>query len=211
MPTGLLVVVSSPSGAGKTTLSHKLLDEFKPHLMFSVSYTTRPARVGEREGVDYHFVDGATFQAMIDRGEFAEWAEVHAHRYGTPAWAVREALDRGRNVLFDIDWQGGRQLSQKFPEHTVLVFVLPPSMAELERRLRRRATDSPQAIEQRLKTARAELRHYDEYKYLVVNDDLNRAYDELRASYLAEHCLRGRQEGVARGLLEELRRLEGGA
>jgi len=209
MPTGLLVVVSSPSGAGKTTLAHKLLDEFKPHLMFSVSYTTRPPRVGEREGVDYHFVDAATFQAMIDRGELAEWAEVHGHRYGTPAWAVREALDRGRNVLFDIDWQGGRQLAQKFPEHTVLVFVLPPSMAELERRLRRRATDSPQTIDQRLRTARAELRHYDEYKYLVVNDDLNRAYDELRAIYLAEHCLRGRREEVARSLLEELRRLEG--
>jgi guanylate kinase len=206
--TGLLVVISSPSGAGKTTLAHKLLDEFKPHLQFSVSYTTRPMRVGEVDGVDYHFVDAGSFQTMIDRGEFAEWAEVHGNRYGTPMFAVREALDRGSNVLFDIDWQGGQQLAQKFPEHTVLVFVLPPSMTELERRLRRRATDSPQVIERRLKTARAELRHYSEYKYLIRNDDLLRAYDQLRAVYLAEHCRRERQEEMARALLDELARLE---
>jgi guanylate kinase len=206
--TGLLVVVSSPSGAGKTTLSHKLLEEFKPHLQFSVSYTTRPARVGERDGVDYHFVAPGTFQEMVDRGEFAEWAEVHGNRYGTPMFAVREAIDRGSNVLFDIDWQGGRQLSGRFPEHTVLIFVLPPSMAELERRLRRRATDTPQVIEQRLKTARAELRHYPEYKYLIRNDNLDRAYEQLRAIYLAEHCLRPRQQEIAQDLLAELERLE---
>jgi guanylate kinase len=206
---GLLIVVSSPSGAGKTTLSQKLLEEFKPHLQFSVSYTTRPARPKEREGVDYHFVDATTFHSMVEAGEFAEWAEVHGHRYGTPMFAVREAIERGRNVLFDIDWQGGTALSAKFPHETVLVFVLPPSMAELERRLRRRATDADLVIERRLRAAREELRHYPEYKYLIVNDDLERAYDELRAIYVAEHALGTRQEGVARRLLGEARHLDG--
>jgi guanylate kinase len=204
VPTGLLCVVSSPSGAGKTTLSQKLLEEFKPHLQFSVSYTTRPRREREREGVDYHFVDPPTFQAMIDQGEFAEWAEVHGHRYGTPMFAVREAIDRGRNVLFDIDWQGGTALAGKFPDQTVLVFVLPPSMAELERRLRRRATDAAVVIDRRLRAAREELRHYVDYKYLILNDDLERAYDELRAIYVAEHCARERQEQLAVRLLKEV-------
>jgi guanylate kinase len=211
VPTGLLVVVSSPSGAGKTTMSHKLLAEFKPHLQFSVSYTTRTARPGEREGFDYHFVDAPTFQSMALAGEFAEWAEVHGHRYGTPMFAVREALDRGRNVLCDIDWQGGTALAKKFPEHAVLVFVLPPSMAELERRLRRRATDADLVVERRLRTAREELKHYVDYKYLIVNDDLAQACDELRAIYVAEHTLRVRQESVALRLLDEVRRLDGGA
>jgi guanylate kinase len=210
VPTGLLIVVSSPSGAGKTTLSQKLLEEFKPHLQFSVSYTTRPPRPSEREGVDYHFVDAATFQSLVEAGEFAEWAEVHGHRYGTPMAAVREAIDRGRNVLFDVDWQGGKALSAKFAAHTVLIFVLPPSMAELERRLRRRATDADLVIERRLRTAREELKHYVDYKYLVVNDDLARASDEVRAIYKAEHILRIRQEEVAHRLLDEVRRLDGG-
>jgi guanylate kinase len=206
--SGLLFVVSSPSGAGKTTLSHKLLEEFKQALQFSVSYTTRPKRPGEQEGIDYHFVDAATFQSMIDAGEFAEWAEVHGHRYGTPMFAVREALDRGRDVLFDIDWQGGTALAAKFPRETVLIYVMPPSMAELERRLRRRATDADQVIERRLRTAREEVKHYVDYKYLIRNDDLSRAYQELRAIYLAEPLLRERQEGVALPLLDEIRRLE---
>jgi guanylate kinase len=211
LSSGLLFVVSSPSGAGKTTLSHQLLDEFKQALQFSVSCTTRPKRPGEQEGIDYHFVDAATFQAMVAAGEFAEWAEVHGHRYGTPMLAVREALDRGRDVLFDIDWQGGTALAAKFPRETVLIFVLPPSMAELERRLRRRATDADQVIERRLRTAREEVKHYSDYKYLIRNDDLARAYQELRAVYMAEHLLRERQDPMARGLLEEIRRLEGRA
>ena len=211
MSTGLLFVVSSPSGAGKTTLSHKLLEEYKRALQFSVSYTTRPKRPGEQEGVDYHFVNAVTFQSMIDAGEFAESAEVHGHRYGTPMFAVREALDRGRDVLFDIDWQGGTALAAKFPKETVLIFVLPPSMAELERRLRRRATDTDIVIERRLRAARQEVKHFSEYKYLIRNDDLSQAYEELRAIYLAEHMLRERQDGVAKQLLEEIRRLEGGS
>jgi guanylate kinase len=208
--TGLLFVVSSPSGAGKTTLAHQLLAEFKQGLQFSVSYTTRAKRPDEQEGVDYHFVNAATFQSMVDAGEFAEWAEVHGHRYGTPLLAVREAIDRGRDVLFDVDWQGGTALAAKFPQETVLVFVLPPSMAELERRLRRRATDTDVVIERRLRTAREEVKRFADYEYLVRNDDLSRAYDQLRAVYLAEHQLRERQEGAALALLDEIRRLEGG-
>ncbi|HEX6839848.1 MAG TPA: guanylate kinase, partial [Polyangia bacterium] len=142
---GLLIVVSSPSGAGKTTLCHRLIEEF-PEVMFSVSYTTRPKRRGEEEGVDYHFVDEAAFDKMIVAGDFAEWAEVHGHRYGTTVNAVREALEGGRHVLFDIDYQGGRQLKAKFEKEAVLVFVLPPSLDELERRLRKRATDAPDVI-----------------------------------------------------------------
>jgi guanylate kinase len=211
LSTGLLVVVSSPSGAGKTTLSHKLLQEFNRALQFSVSYTTRSIRAGEQEGVDYHFVDAATFQSMVDAGEFAEWAEVHGHRYGTPMLAVRRAIDRGSDVLFDIDWQGATALATKFPAETVLIFVLPPSMAELERRLRRRATDTDSVIERRLRAARAEVKHFSAYKYLVRNDDLTRAYDELRAIYVAEHLLRERQDAVVRPLLDEIGRLDGGA
>jgi guanylate kinase len=205
--TGLLYVVSSPSGAGKTTLARKLLAEFEATLQFSVSCTTRPQRPGEREGIDYRFVDPVTFQSMIDAGDFAEWAEVHGNRYGTPMRVVREVIERGRSVLFDIDWQGGTALAAGFPRETVLIYVMPPSMAELERRLRRRATDADEVIARRLRTARAEVKRYVGYKYLVRNDDLERAYQELRAIYLAEPLLRERQEAeVALPLLDEIRR-----
>ena len=199
---GLLVVVSSPSGAGKTTLCHRLLAEF-PQVVFSVSCTTRKQRTGERDGVDYHFVDETTFQRMVDAGEFAEWAEVHGNRYGTTVSAVRQALEGGRDVLFDVDYQGGRQIKAKFQAEAVLVFVLPPSLDELERRLRRRATDEPEVIERRLRKAHDELKQYGVYDFLVVNDDLDRAYDRLRAVYLASGCTMQRMGRVAEHLVKD--------
>jgi guanylate kinase len=204
---GLLIVVSSPSGAGKTTLCHRLIEEF-PEVMFSVSYTTRPKRRGEEEGIDYHFVDEPTFLAMVQRGEFAEWAEVHGHRYGTTVAAVKEALEGGRHVLFDIDYQGGRQLKAKFENEAVLVFVLPPSLEELERRLRNRATDAPEVIERRLAKAREELKQYGIYQFLIVNDDLRHAYDRLRAIYLAAQCGADRVGYVAEALVREAEKRE---
>jgi guanylate kinase len=202
---GLLLVVSSPSGAGKTTLCRRLNQEF-PDLMFSVSYTTRPRRRGEEEGVDYCFVDVPTFEAMVEREEFAEWAEVHGHRYGTTVEAVRQALEGGRHVLFDIDYQGTRQLKAKFEKEAVLVFVLPPSLAELEARLRKRATDEPEVIERRLAKARDELTQYGLYQYLIVNDDMLRAYDRLRAIYLAAQCAADRIGHIAEALVKEAER-----
>jgi guanylate kinase len=201
-PRGLLIVVSSPSGAGKTTLCRRLIEEF-PQIVFSVSYTTRPIRRGEEEGVDYHFVERAMFDAMMQREEFAEWAEVHGNRYGTTVEAVQQALEGGRHVVFDVDYQGGRQIKAKFEKEAVLVFVLPPSLAELERRLRQRATDDPEVIERRLEKALDELKQYGLYQYLIVNDELPRAYERLRAIYLAAQCTIDRMGPVAEGLVKE--------
>ena len=181
---GVLVIVSSPSGAGKTTLTRRLLDEFKGQLEFSVSYTTRPQRMGETHGKDYWFVDRDHFEAMARRGEFAEHAFVFNNRYGTARAPIDEALGAGRDVVFDVDWQGGRALSAEWPEDSLKVFILPPSMHKLEERLRQRATDAPEVIERRLRKAKDELAHYPEYQYLIVNDDLDRAYAILRAAYL---------------------------
>jgi guanylate kinase len=181
---GLLLVVSSPSGAGKTTLCHRMVSEF-PQLVFSVSYTTRPRRKSEEDGVDYHFVDEAEFEDMVKRGEFAEWAEVHGHRYGTTTSTVREVLEGGKDVLFDIDYQGGRQIKARFGREAILVFILPPSLEELERRLRSRATDENDVIERRLAKAKEELEHYALYDYLIVNDKLGEAYEVLRSIYFA--------------------------
>lgn len=198
---GLLLVVSSPSGAGKTTLCNRLRAEF-PRLGFSVSFTTRQPRPGETDGVEYHFVSASRFQEMAAGDEFAEYAMVHGNMYGTAARQVSVALEQGRDILFDIDFQGGRQLRNRFRDEVVLVFILPPSLRELERRLRRRATDADEVIAQRLKVARSELAHYDEYDYLIVNDDLDRAYDALRAVYVAALHRRQRQAAVAQQLLE---------
>ena len=181
---GLLLVVSSPSGAGKTTLCHRMLHEF-PQIVFSVSYTTRERRKSEEDGVDYHFVDDAAFNEMVRTGAFAEWAEVHGKRYGTTVAMVKEAIEGGRDVLFDIDYQGGRQLKARFGREAILVFVLPPSLEELERRLRARATDDPEVIERRLAKAKEELEHYALYDYLIVNDKLVDAYEALRSIYFA--------------------------
>jgi guanylate kinase len=205
---GILMVVSSPSGAGKTTLAHLLAQNER--LEFSVSYTTRAPRTGERDGVDYKFVTEDEFSRMIDRGEFAEWASVHGARYGTGVHTVNRALDEGKDYLFDIDWQGGAQLRRQWPDESVLVFILPPSMAELERRLRRRATDSPEAISRRLAMATKELEHFAQYDYLVVNDNLETALKELSSIYVAARCARGRRGHYGQMLLSEARAREAG-
>jgi guanylate kinase len=199
---GILMVISSPSGAGKTTLTRRLAETHKLH--FSVSYTTRPARNGEQDGVDYHFVSPERFAAMVDAQEFAEHAMVHGNRYGTSIATVNRAIEQGVDCLFDIDYQGGQQIRRQWPSDSVLCFILPPSLAELERRLRRRATDSAEVIERRLATARKELAHYSEYDFLVVNEDLERAFAELSAIYTAARCTRPRAEGYAQALLSEV-------
>lgn len=183
----ILVIISSPSGAGKTTLSRRLLAEFSD-LVFSVSYTTRAPRANETNGVDYVFVDHATFDEMIAKDAFAEWAHVHDNRYGTSREAVERALVLGQDVVFDVDYQGGRALSDKWPDDSLKIFILPPDLKTLEDRLRRRGTDSEEAIQQRLRTAIEELEYQVEYEHLIVNDDLERAYAELRAVYLARRA-----------------------
>jgi guanylate kinase len=201
VPRGLLLVISSPSGAGKTTLARRLASEIP--LRFSVSVTTRSPRPGEVEGRDYAFVSNARFDEMIAAGEFAEWAVVHGNRYGTRIATVEDCLRGGSDCLFDVDFQGGRQIRRQWPADSVLCFILPPSMVELERRLRQRATDAPDVIARRLAMACEELTHYGEYDYLVVNDDLERAYGELRAIYVAARAARLRRQGVAQALLHE--------
>jgi guanylate kinase len=201
---GVLLVVSSPSGAGKTTLVRRLMQEY-PRLGFSVSYTTRPPRANEIDGVDYHFVDDARFDAMVDAEQFAEWALVHGRRYGTAQQTIVDNIEAGRDVVFDIDYQGGTTLKGKFENDAVMVFVLPPSMKELERRLRRRGTDAEEMVVRRLAKAKEELGHYDAYDYLVINEDLDKAYADLRAIYAAAHCSRRRRARWALALLEEAR------
>lgn len=200
-PRGLLLVISSPSGAGKTTLARQLAEEFG--LRFSVSFTTRSPRAGEVEGKDYCFVSNLCFDEMIAAGQFAEWAVVHGNRYGTSIATVEQSLAEGVDCLFDVDFQGGREIRKQWPDDSVLCFILPPSMEELERRLRRRATDAPEVIERRLAMACKELEHYGEYDYLVVNDSLSRAYQELRSIYVAARTARRRRDRVARALLAE--------
>ncbi|SMO60973.1 guanylate kinase [Balnearium lithotrophicum] len=183
---GLLVVISAPSGTGKTTLTHMLLKEF-PNMEFSVSYTTRPPRPGEVNGKDYYFVDRETFERMVEEGDFLEWAEVYGNLYGTSKSQVLKALNEGKDIILDIDTQGALQVKKNFPE-AVLIFVLPPSLSELERRLRRRGTDDEETIERRLKVAREEIKRAPLYDYIVVNDVLEVAFENLKSIIRAEKC-----------------------
>jgi guanylate kinase len=183
---GTLVVVSAPSGAGKTTLCHEVRT-LVPDLYYSVSYTTRAPRVGETNGTDFFFVTEGAFTAMRARDEFAEWAEVHGHLYGTPAKALESALGRGLDVLLDIDTHGARQLRQRYPE-AVSVFIMAPSMAELEARLRERNSNSPGDIARRLSRAKEEIAAWRQYDYLIINRDVKDAVDQLATIIQAERC-----------------------
>ncbi len=203
---GLLLVISSPSGAGKTSLSRRLIDD-QADLSLSVSATTRGPRPGEQDGKEYWFVDASRFRAMVSGGAFLEWADVHEHCYGSPKEPVFRHLAEGRDVLFDIDWQGAQAIALAAPTDTVRVFILPPSMADLAKRLHTRAQDSEPVIERRLGRARGEISHWDEYDYVIVNDDMEQAYAELTAIYRAERLRRPRNlwiEPMVSALLAEI-------
>jgi guanylate kinase len=193
---GLMLVLSSPSGAGKTTLSRMLLKADR-NVELSVSVTTRPRRRGEVDGRDYHFIDRGRFQAMVKSGQLLEWAEVFNHWYGTPRRPVERALRAGRDVLFDIDWQGTQQLSEKARGDIASIFVLPPSIPELERRLHTRALDDEDVIRRRMAKASGELSHWAEYDYVIINDTLNRAFAEVQTILAAERMKRERQPWIS--------------
>ena len=192
---GLMLVLSSPSGAGKTTISRRLLDQ-DDGIVMSVSATTRPPRPGERDGVDYFFVDPLEFNLMVNRDDLLEHAKVFDHYYGTPVEPVEDALSTGRDVLFDIDWQGTQQLAQRARDDLVSVFILPPSTADLEQRLKSRAQDSDDVVARRMAKAADEISHWAEYDYIVVNDDVDACLAKVRAILLAERARRERQIGL---------------
>ena len=192
---GLLIVLSSPSGAGKSTIARMLLDADKEVTM-SVSATTRPKRSSEVDDVDYHFVNDDGFDSMIDDGEFVEWAPVFGYRYGTPKAPVKQALRQGRDILFDIDWQGTQQLQAAMGEDLVSIFILPPSMQELERRLRSRGTDADAVIADRMSRAAAEISHWPEYEYVLVNRDMDKCLSQVRSIVAAERLKRTRRIGL---------------
>jgi guanylate kinase len=193
---GLLLVLSSPSGAGKTTLSRMLLTE-EHNVTLSISVTTRPRRPGEVHGRHYHFIDRAQFERMWRDGELLEYAEVFGNLYGTPRRPVERALKHGRDVLFDVDWQGTKQLRKRAPDDLVSVFILPPSSGELARRLHTRAQDDKKVIRARMAKAAGEMSHWTEYDYIVVNRDLDRAFNDVRAILAAERLKRERQSGLS--------------
>lgn len=196
---GLLLVLSAPSGAGKTTLAHMLEKDF-PSAEFSISYTTRPPRGAERNGIDYHFVDTLTFEQMIARNEFVEWAEVHGNFYGSSKKVIDQSWKREGIGIFDIDVQGGTSIKRKYPD-AVTIFILPPSMEELERRLRSRGTDSDDVIRRRMLAARAECeKGVQAYDYLIINDRLNDAFEHLKGIVISERSRRGRVDISALGL-----------
>lgn len=193
---GLLLVLSSPSGAGKTTLSRELL-KADSGIAISVSVTTRKPRPGETDGRDYIFCDQALFERMRDNGELLEWATVHGNFYGTPKAAVMSLLATGKDVLFDIDWQGAQQFKERVPEDLVRVFILPPSAATLEQRLNTRAQDDAVVVARRLAAASAEIAHWAEYEYVIINEDVGVSLVGLRAILAAERLRRSRQQGLA--------------
>ena len=192
---GVLFVLSSPSGAGKSTIARMLLEN-EPDLAMSVSATTRPIRPGEVDGKDYHFVSLDKFRDMVANNEFLEWAHVFGQRYGTPRAQVDAMLSAGKDVLFDIDWQGAQQLFQIAGGDVVRVFILPPSMEELNERLVRRATDSAEVINARMQRANAEVSHWDGYDYVLVNDDVDQCFRDVKTILSAERLKRSRQTGL---------------
>jgi guanylate kinase len=201
-----MLVLSSPSGAGKTTLARRLLDA-EPGVEMSVSHTTRKQRNGEVEGRDYHFIDRETFAGMSDRGEFLEWAVVFDNYYGTPRKPVEHALAAGRDVLFDVDWQGAQSLRDDSPDDVVTVFILPPSGKALEQRLTERAQDAPEVVEARMRGASNETQHWGEYDYVVINHDIEQALAAVRAILAAERLRCTRLTGLkdfVQNLLAEL-------
>jgi guanylate kinase len=206
---GIMLVVSSPSGAGKTTLTRALLKD-EPKVSLSISVTTRERRPSEAEGVHYKFISKREFEILRDAGELLEWAEVHGNFYGTPRAPVERALSEGRDVLFDIDWQGTLQLYEKVRPDVVSVFVLPPTAEELKERLVRRAEDTPEVVKRRLRNALEEIPHWTEYDYVLVNQDLQESLTRLRAVLTAERLKRVRQQDIANfidELLTDLRKI----
>ena len=193
---GLMFILSSPSGAGKTTIAKRLLEEESDGLQLSVSVTTRPMRPGEVEGQDYYFTDRAGFDRMVADDAFYDWAEVFGHCYGTPKAEIRERLKRGEDFLFDIDWQGTQQLYQRAQGDVVRVFLLPPSITELEVRLRSRGTDSDEVIRGRMDRARSEISHWDAYDYVIINDDIEACFAKVKMILEAERMRRLRQTGL---------------
>lgn len=192
---GLMLVISSPSGAGKSTIARTLMDIDKK-IGMSVSVTTRPRRPSEIEGVHYHFISQREFERLQTSDALLEWAEVHGNFYGTPREPVEVAMSEGRDMLFDIDWQGAQQLQEKMAADVVSIFILPPTMTELQSRLHRRAEDSEEVIQTRLHNSRAEIEHWREYDYVIVNDDLNAAFDAVQSIVKAERLRRDRRHGM---------------
>jgi guanylate kinase len=192
---GLMFILSSPSGAGKTTIARRILAE-DGHIRLSVSYTTRPIRPGEVHGRDYFFVGADEFARKVEDGEFIEWAEVFGHLYGTPKAEIKAGLKAGQDYLFDIDWQGTQQLYQRMEVDVVRVFLLPPSIGELERRLSSRGTDSADVVADRMARARSEISHWDGYDYVVINDDIDACFDKVTGILHSERMRRARQTGL---------------
>lgn len=192
---GLMLVLSSPSGAGKSTIARSILDA-DDEITMSVSATTRPIRPGETPGKDYYFVDKTEFDLMVNRGEFLEYAKVFDNYYGTPKMPVMEALESGLDVMFDIDWQGAQQLAEQAGDDLVLVFILPPTTIELEKRLNKRAQDPPEVVARRMSKAADEMSHYPEYDWIIINENIDRSVENVRSILRSERLRRHRQVGL---------------